>query len=432
MAADITFADCNGRTSTAVIYSLSRGDNWPLILYTVSIQRSLSMDERRQLRSVSYSPPSPFPSLPKLLPKIPLLIPPPHFSHNPPKTSSNHQMLPPHFSPLLLSSLLLLSLPALWLLFPEIIPQSLPLRNRRLHGVNDLNLLRRAILSPPSTSSFRQPKIAFLFLTNTDLYFAPLWEKFFQNNTNLFNIYIHLDPSAQLEKPLTGLFANQFVPAKPTQRASPSLITATKRLLAAALIDDAANEYFALVSQSCVPIHSFEFVYQSLVSDQRKRSFIEILSGEPQLWDRYIARGEDVMLPEVSFEQFRIGSQFFVLARRHAHLVIRERRLWRKFRKPCLPTMLDCCYPEEHYFPTLLSMKDPEGCSGYTLTRVNWTDTSDGHPHMYMPPEITPQLIQELRRTNDSSYSHLFARKFSKECLEPLMAIADDVIFHDQ
>ncbi|KAL0299103.1 UNVERIFIED_CONTAM: hypothetical protein Sradi_6570100 [Sesamum radiatum] len=65
------------------------------------------------------------------------------------------------------------------------------------------------------------------------------------------------------------------------------------------------------------------------------RSFIEILSDEPQLWDRYNARGKNVMLPEVPFDRFRIGSQFFVLTRQHALVVIRDRRLWRKFKLPC-------------------------------------------------------------------------------------------------
>ena len=73
---------------------------------------------------------------------------------------------------------------------------------------------------------------------------------------------------------------------------------------------------------------------------------------------------------------------------------------------------------------------DPQGCSGYTLTRVNWAGSTDGHPHTYTPAEITPQLIQELRQNNNVSYS--FARKFSKECLEPLMDIANDVIFDDK
>lgn len=134
------------------------------------------------------------------------------------------------------------------------------------------------------------------------------------------------------------------------------------------------------------------------------------------------------MTPEVSFDQFRVGSQFFTLTRRHALKVIEDRRLWRKFKLPCIN--VESCYPEEHYFPTLLSLADPEGCSKYTLTRVNWTDSVDGHPHTYHPPEVSPELIHRLRVSN-SSYSYMFARKFSPDCLNPLMEIADSVIFKD-
>ncbi|PUZ66269.1 hypothetical protein GQ55_3G294300 [Panicum hallii var. hallii] len=75
---------------------------------------------------------------------------------------------------------------------------------------------------------------------------------------------------------------------------------------------------------------------------------------------RYAARGEGAMLPEVPYDWFRIGSQFFTLACRHAVFIVRERRLWRKFRVPCLPEMAqDSCYPEENYFPTLLARSSP-------------------------------------------------------------------------
>lgn len=157
-------------------------------------------------------------------------------------------------------------------------------------------------------------------------------------------------------------------------------------------------------------------------------SYIEILDNESTLWDRYNARGKKVMLPEVHFDEFRVGSQFFVLTRKHALMVIKDRKLWRKFKLPCLN--VECCYPEEHYFPTMLSMQDPNGCSGYTLTRVNWTDSVNGHPHTYHPPEVSPELIYRLRESN-SSYSYMFARKFSPDCLDPLMEIADSVIFKD-
>ncbi|KAI3470658.1 hypothetical protein Pfo_027321 [Paulownia fortunei] len=347
-------------------------------------------------------------------------------------------------TPFLLSFSLLLSFPLLFLFVPRILPQrhvqiSLP------DELDDLALFRRATLASLGDGATisrlgttnRKPKIAFLFLTNTDLHFASLWQQFFQNNEALYNIYIHADRSSKISPP-GGVFSGRFIAAKKTERANPTLISAARRLLAIALLDDPLNSFFAIVSQHCIPLHSFQYVYNSLffkpISDPRSssfpmyRSFIEILDDEPQLWDRYNARGKNVMLPEVPFSRFRVGSQFFVLTRQHALLVIRDRRLWRKFRLPCLN--LDSCYPEEHYFPTLLSMEDPDGCTHYTLTRVNWTGSVGGHPHTYRPPEVSPQLIHELRQSN-SSYSFMFARKFSPDCLQPLLDMAEKVIFRD-
>jgi hypothetical protein len=226
------------------------------------------------------------------------------------------------------------------------------------------------------------------------------------------------------------------VAAKPTRRGDPSLIAAARRLLAAALLDDAANAYFALLSQHCVPLRAFPRLYATLLPPpaphhHRLPSYIEVLAGEPQMPARYVARGDDAMLPEVPFARFRVGSQFFALARRHAVLVVRERRLWRKFREPCLPEARDACYPEEHYFPTLLDMADPAAVARYTLTSVNWTGSVDGHPNTYAATEVSPRLIHDLRRSNTSTHEHMFARKFAPDCLAPLMDIADTVIFKD-
>ena len=352
-------------------------------------------------------------------------------------------------SPILISFTLFLALPLVLLFSPQILPTSyFPFTSS---NSDDFALFRRATAAAPATPSAAhatshlatttnpKPKIAFLFLTNSNLSFAPLWEKFFAGHHHLFNIYIHADPTAAVADP-GGVFRRRFIPSKKTHRASPTLIAAARRLLASALLDDPLNQYFAIISQHCIPLFSFRFVYNYLfrnsvtslasfaVSEYRYRSFIEILSDEPNLYDRYVARGENIMLPEVPFEEFRVGSQFFVLTRRHAAVVVRDRKLWRKFRLPCMTE--EPCYPEEHYFPTLLSMEDQNGCTGFTLTRVNWTGCWDGHPHLYSPPEISPELVRRLRESN-SSYSFLFARKFSPDCLAPLMNIADDVIFRD-
>ncbi|XP_057778685.1 glycosyltransferase BC10-like [Salvia miltiorrhiza] len=329
---------------------------------------------------------------------------------------------------LVLSLALLLSFPLLFLLIPCIlspkhIPISLP------DELDDLALFRRATLDAAAApSKSKPPKIAFLILTNSDLHFAPLWELFFRGHHGLYNVYVHADPSATVAAP-GGVFAGRFIAAKKTQRASPTLISAARRLLATALLDDASNSYFALVSQHCIPLHSFRYMYDYLFRPPSSlplyRSFIEVSSIKPNLWDRYGARGKDVMLPEVPFERFRAGSQFFTLTRQHAQVVVRDRRLWRKFKLPCYK-----CYPEEHYFPTLLSMEDPDGCTGYTLTRVNWTGSVAGHPHTYGPGEVSPRLIHDLRLSNSTTYSFMFARKFSPDCLQPLLTFAH-LIFRD-
>ncbi|OEL21479.1 hypothetical protein BAE44_0017502 [Dichanthelium oligosanthes] len=379
-------------------------------------------------------------------------------------------------SPMVLSMLLLASLTALLVLAPRLSPppaaavaaageEASPAAgagagvngagsNGAAEGVwgvgvgeeaDDLRLFRRAALEAAAAEDAKAgpPKVAFLFLTNSDLTFAPLWERFFAGNEARLTVYVHADPAARLRLPATPSFRGRFVAAKPTRRADASLIAASRRLLAAALLDDPANAYFALLSQHCAPLHSFQRLYAALFPppiptghrqnhrQPRPPSYIEVLTGEPQMPSRYVARGETAMLPEVPYDRFRIGSQFFTLARRHAVLVVRERRLWRKFRVPCLPEMAqDLCYPEEHYFPTLLDMADPAGVARYTLTRVNWTDSVAGHPHTYTAPEVTPRLIAELRESNHT-HPHMFARKFAPDCLGPLMAIADTVIFKD-
>lgn len=353
-----------------------------------------------------------------------------------------------------LSFSLLLSLPILFLLAPRFLPPRHPSLPIPLSDeVDDLSLFNRAAsLSNPSTFSHLSStnpklKIAFLFLTNSDIHFSPLWQRFFHDapSVNLYNVYVHADPSVNLTRP-KGVFEGRFISAKRTYRGSPTLISATRRLLATAIIDDPANAFFAVVSQYCIPLHSFRYVYDSLVTSTsfdltqspsestqygvrlRYKSFIEIISKNRSLWKRYAARGRFAMMPEIPFEKFRVGSQFFVVTRRHALMVVKDRTLWRKFKLPCYRD--DECFPEEHYFPTLLSMTDPNGCTHYTLTKVNWTGTVNGHPYTYRPPEVSPELIYRLRQSNFSE-SYLFARKFTPDCLTPLMSIADSVIFRD-
>ncbi|KAL0016401.1 hypothetical protein SO802_003470 [Lithocarpus litseifolius] len=78
------------------------------------------------------------------------------------------------------------------------------------------------------------------------------------------------------------------------------------------------------------------------------------------------------MLPEVKLEDFQIGSQFWVLTRKHARIVVSDRRLWSEFKLPCV--RFDTCFPEENYFSTLISMRDPLGTVERSLATLKLVD----------------------------------------------------------
>ncbi|KAB1204629.1 hypothetical protein CJ030_MR8G012701 [Morella rubra] len=310
---------------------------------------------------------------------------------------------------------------------------------------DDELLFHMASKVDPKPSPATSPKkLAFMFLTTVPLPFAPLWELYFnQTSKNLFNIYINADPSRRYNPPFSGVFAQRRIPSTPACRFTPALALAARRLLARALLHDPSNAMFALLSPSCIPLHSFNFTYKTLIGSNK--SFIEILNNERWAYGRWAARGDDAMLPEVKLEDHRIGSQFWVLTRKHARLVVRDRSIWSKFKLPCVRWYT--CYPEENYFPTLLSMQDPQGCVPATLTHVDWKGQHDGHPRTYKASEVGRELILSLRKDrprygddgingSDSSVTQqhdpfLFARKFSFDSIQPLMRIANDVIFKD-
>ncbi|KAK6161987.1 hypothetical protein DH2020_001828 [Rehmannia glutinosa] len=168
----------------------------------------------------------------------------------------------------------------------------------------DRSVLKLASRVDPTPKQVK--KLAFMFLTTSPLPFAPLWELFFSRAPkNLYNIYVHADPSFNYTTPFNGVFARRVIPSKPTRRHTPTLISAARRLLAHALLHDDSNSMFALLSPSCIPVRCFTYTYRTLVKS--RRSFIEILKNEPGAYDRWAARVEDAMAPEVGYEDFRIG-----------------------------------------------------------------------------------------------------------------------------
>jgi hypothetical protein len=100
-----------------------------------------------------------------------------------------------------------------------------------------------------------------------------LWAQFFQPAyAHLYNIYLHPSPSytcrpspATPDHPFNGKCLPPHLRVH-TAWGSPALVAAARNMLAYAVLDDPKNQYFALLSESCIPLWPLRHVHAFLVT----------------------------------------------------------------------------------------------------------------------------------------------------------------------
>ncbi|XP_057959862.1 glycosyltransferase BC10 [Malania oleifera] len=290
------------------------------------------------------------------------------------------------------------------------------------------------ILKTPPLQS-KNPKIAFMFLTPGTLPFERLWDKFLRGHEGRFSIYIH----ASSEKPVhvSRYFRDREIRSDKVVWGKISMVDAEKRLLGNAL-SDPDNQHFVLLSDSCVPLHNFDYVYNYLM--YTNVSFIDCFEDPgPHGSGRYIEH----MLPEVEKRDFRKGAQWFSMKRQHALIVMADSLYYTKFKLYCKPGMEGRnCYADEHYLPTFFHMIDPTGIANWSVTHVDWSE-GKWHPKAYRAQDVTYELMKNITSIDKSVHvtsnekkkvmvdpclwngmrrpCYLFARKFFPEALPNLM-----------
>ncbi|GAV75237.1 Branch domain-containing protein [Cephalotus follicularis] len=294
------------------------------------------------------------------------------------------------------------------------------------HAMNDTELFWRASFYPiiKEYPFKRVPKIAFMFLAAGPLPLAPLWQKFFDGHEGLYSIYIHSSPSYVAPFPPTSVFYNRHVSSQVAEWGRMSMCDAEKRLLANALLD-ISNEWFVLVSESCIPLRNFTIVYRYI--SRSKYSFMGSFDEHgPFGRGRYNRNME----PEVTLSQWRKGSQWFVVNRRLAVHIVEDVKYYPKFKNFCKPA----CYVDEHYFPTMLTIKVPHLLANRTLTRVDWSRGGD-HPVTFGKSDITEEFFKKIFERETCLYNNqpsticfLFARKFAPSALDPLSELSSKVL----
>ncbi|KAG5252044.1 Core-2/I-branching beta-1,6-N-acetylglucosaminyltransferase family protein [Salix suchowensis] len=331
-----------------------------------------------------------------------------------------------------------------------------------------LNLHSQVKLPSLSRHFEGTPKIAFLFLARRDLPLDFLWDSFFKNvDAAKFSIYIHSTPGFLFNETTTRsafFHGQQLNYSIQVIWGESSMIEAEKLLLLAAL-HDPANQRFVLLSDSCVPLYSFTYLYSYLMSSSK--SFVDSFIDVEE--DRYSPK----MSPIIRKDRWRKGSQWISLVRRHAKIVAEDYFVFPIFKEFCkrwppkdvdnrkethqifvtqyfLQTLLRIfkrhrnCIPDEHYVQTLLAMNGLEDdLERRTLTYTKWNHSiikaqTSWHPLTFHYDDVTAIKIREIKAINSISRKQgnrsenchvnniqkpcfLFARKFTQRAASHLL-----------
>ncbi|GJN19720.1 hypothetical protein PR202_gb07026 [Eleusine coracana subsp. coracana] len=204
-----------------------------------------------------------------------------------------------------------------------------------------------------------------------------------------------------------------------------SMVEAERRLLAHALLDDATNARFVLLSESHVPLFDLPTVHSYLVKSTQV--FLESYDQPGATGRGRYSRG---MRPVVSLGQWRKGSQWFEMDRTLAADVVADRVYFPVFKRFCMRN----CYADEHYLPTFLHVRRPEAGANRSLTWVDWSHGGP-HPARFTRMEVTVDFLRWLRGGSTCSYNgettsvcFLFARKFLPNSLTRFLRFAPKVM----
>lgn len=255
-------------------------------------------------------------------------------------------------------------------------------------------------------------KIAFCFLTIGDIKQKNIWINFFSGNMDRCNIYVHPKFKEEVSPFFKRFIINKLIP---TSWGHVSLVDATNLMIKNAL-KDTNNKKIILVSDSCIPIKNFDYIYNEVLNDD-KSWFNYYRPNKLQGSKEHLRRIK--LLDQSLKKNAHINEQWMVLDRKHAELLNSNIGLMKYFRIPRL-------IPDEIYYITVLHHlnKNIKNELKYGIrnrqnylrheyvTFAKWFDEQTKKWQIKHPIEFNRMRVQDV---NKMKYSKaLFARKFSK------------------
>ena len=200
-------------------------------------------------------------------------------------------------------------------------------------------------------------KIAFLFLTIDDINYPKLWEKFFLGHEEKYNIYFH---PKNVQDVKTEWLKNNIVPN--LKETAWGFIVDAYRSLCIEALKDRDNVKFVTISESCIPLYSFDHFYSFLKKDNVKTSYISYMKIQGWEWSARIKNQETY---DSLHLKMRKHYARFCLSRYHVKKFVYSPKL----------QFFITMHVGDEFFLSVLG-KD-KYIKNYTITYDNWDKTAE-------------------------------------------------------
>lgn len=247
-------------------------------------------------------------------------------------------------------------------------------------------------------------KLAFCFLIYDKINHEELWNNFLKNvDKNKYNIYIHY----KTNKPLKYFEQYKIKNTIETKWCGDSLVEAQNIILKEA-VNDSNNKHFIFVSDSCVPLKSFKYIYDKL--DQRYSYFNKAIPYTKEF--------------NKNIKAYK-ASQWCILNKNHTKKILDNHAKLKEIFKLFKKQHVRGCPDEYSYISLLYNLNleneliETPNLSSDATTFTGWSDMKNyknfsksqkkGQPNNYS--YICPEELDYLIKSKS-----LFGRKFAYNC----------------
>jgi len=190
-------------------------------------------------------------------------------------------------------------------------------------------------------------KIAFLFLTYNNIKRPDIWNNFLDINSdkyiNKFTLYNHAKEPTKVSDILKGTQIKEYID---TCWGCFGSVEANILMMKEAL-KDPLNKKFILMSETCVPVVSFDKLYNEIMKDDKSRINVKFYNNTV---DRYDA----IIDPPLKKDEFcKHSGQGLLFNRKHATLLVNSLDKFKNKWK-------DMVCVDEHYFGNILKVLDQD------------------------------------------------------------------------